>query len=138
MTNIMEFNSRFGNNQACLVWLFGQRFGKPECPKCGKVNKYHRQGKSSHFVCECGAHQLSPKKDTIFEKSDTDLYKWFYALYLFSSSKNGVSAKELQRQLKVTYKCAWRIASQIRKLFAEHNLSLSGTVEINETYIGEK
>ncbi|MGH7141689.1 MAG: IS1595 family transposase [Minisyncoccia bacterium] len=96
------------------------------------------QEKTSHFVCVCGQHQLSPKKDTIFEKSDTDLYKWFFALYLFSVSKNGVSAKELQRHLKVTYKTAWRIGNQIRKLFAEYNLTLSGEVEADETYIGGK
>lgn len=133
---IQQFNNKFPDNTACLSWLFNERFGKPQCPKCGKVNKYHQQSGSSHFVCVCGAHQLSPKKDTIFEKSDTDLYKWFFALHLFSVSKNGVSAKELQRQLGVTYKCAWRIANQIRKLFSEHGLTLSGTIEADETYVG--
>lgn len=136
MINIQDFNKQFRDNKACLEWLFRERYGKPKCPKCGKINRYHRQGESSHFICACGAHQLSPKKDTIFEKSDTDLFKWFFALYLFSVSKNGVSAKELQRQLKVTYKCAWRIGAQIRKLFAEYNLALSGEVEADETYIG--
>ncbi|GAI69364.1 unnamed protein product, partial [marine sediment metagenome] len=52
----------------------------------------------------------SPLADTIFHKSSTSLKDWFYSLYLFSVSKNGVSAKELERQLGVTYKCAWRIA----------------------------
>ncbi len=133
---IQQFNRDFPDNTACLKWLLKERFGKPICPKCGRLNKYHQQGKSSHFVCVCGGHQLSPKKNTIFEKSDTDLYKWFYALYMFSTCKNGVSAKELQTKLGVTYKTAWRIAHQIRKLFAEHHIKLSGTVEADETYIG--
>lgn len=135
---IQQFKEKFPDNKSCLNWLFESRFGKPQCPKCGEVNKYHRQGNSSHFVCACGKHQLSPKKDTIFEKSDTDLFKWFFALYLFSTSKNGVSALELERHLQVTYKCAWRIANQIRKLFSEHNLTLSGIVETDETYVGGK
>ncbi len=89
-------------------------------------------------MCMCGGHQLSPKKDTIFEKSDTDLYKWFYSIFLFSVSKNGVSAKELQRQIKVTYKTAWRMGHQVRKLCNEYNIILSGIVEADETYIGGK
>lgn len=135
---IQQFNKDFPDNTTCLMWLFTKRFGTPICPKCKMVNKYYRQGNTSHFICACGQHQLSPKKDTIFEKSDTDLYKWFYALFLFANSKNGVSAKELQRQLGCTYKCAWRIGTQIRKLFDEYNIPLSNTVELDETYVGGK
>lgn len=136
--SILEFNKKYPDNKACLEYLFVKRFGEPACPKCGKVNQYHRQGESSHFVCACGGHQLSPKKDTIFEKSDTDLYKWFYVLFLFSKSKNGVAAKEVQRQIQCTYKCAWRICFQIRRMFTEHGVSLSDIVEGDETYIGGK
>jgi hypothetical protein len=52
---------------------------------------------------------------TPFEKSRTSLRKWFYAMYLFTTSRHGVPAKELQRQLGVTYKCAWRMGHEIRK-----------------------
>jgi transposase-like protein len=134
--NIQEFNRNFPDNKACLAFLFVKRFGEPVCPKCQRVNQYHLQGNTSHFVCACGGHQLSPKKDTIFEKSDTDLYKWFYALFLFSKSKNGVSGKEVQRQIQCTYKCAWRICFQIRTMFEEHNVTLSDIVETDETYVG--
>ncbi len=72
----------------------------------------------------------------IFDHSPTPLTKWFYALYLFSVSKNGVSAMELQRHLGVTYKTAWRMCNQIRWLMQQSGNPLSGIVEIDETYIG--
>jgi transposase len=59
-------------------------------------------------------------------------------MFLFANSKNGVSAKELQRQLGVTYKTAWRMAKQIRKLFEDNKDQLEGIVEVDETYIGRK
>jgi transposase-like protein len=133
---IQDFNKEFPDNDSCLQYLFNQRFSKAVCPSCNKAGNYHRQANSSHYVCSCGKHQISPKKDTIFENSITDLYKWFFAIFLFSNSKNGVSAKELQRQLGVTYKCAWRIAKQIRSLFSEDTEPFDGTVEVDETYIG--
>ena len=136
--NIQTFNKKFPNNEACLAWLFEAKFGNPTCPKCHKLNKYHQQKGSSHFVCACGGHQLSPKINTIFQKSDTDLYKWFFAIYLFSASKNGVAGKELQRQLGVTYKTAWRMTKQIRHLMKQGNSMLSGVIDIDETYMGGK
>ena len=72
----------------------------------------------------------------IFRKSSTSLWNWFYAIYLFSVAKNGVSAKELERHLGVTYKTAWRMAKQIRLLMAQDTDKLTGVVEADETYIG--
>lgn len=59
-------------------------------------------------------------------------------MYLFSISKNGVAAKELERELKVTYKCAWRIAFQIRELMKQKTGLFGGIVESDETYVGGK
>ena len=77
---------------------------------------------------------------TPFERSRTPLQKWFYAMYLFTTSRHGVPAKELQRQLGVTYKCAWRMGHEIRKYMADTDGdgSLGGHVEIDETYVGGK
>ena len=63
---------------------------------------------------------------------------WFYAIYLFTTSRHGVPAKELERQLGVTYKTAWRMADLIRKHMAEvdDEWPLFGDVEIDETYVG--
>src|SRR5262245_5170847 len=108
-----DFTRLFPDNEACLKYLFATHHAKAKCPKCGETGKYHRQASTSHFVCQCGGSQISPKKGTIFEKSDTDLEKWFLAIFLMSQSRNGVAAKEIERTCIVTYKTAWRMAKQI-------------------------
>lgn len=70
------------------------------------------------FCCMNG-HHFSVFKNSIFEKTTTPMYKWFWAIYLFSVSRNGVAAKELERQLDVTYKTAHRMAKQIRSALGE-------------------
>lgn len=135
---IQQFNEEYPDNTACLQYLFDTMYGTAKCPKCKRVGQYHRQEETSHYVCSCGGHQISPKKGTIFQKSDTDLYKWFFAMFLFSASKNGVSAKEIERQVGVTYKTAWRMAHQIRHLMKTVTEKDSGTFEADETYIGGK
>src|SRR6266699_89819 len=78
---------------------------------------------------------------TIFHKSRTNLTKWFFAMYLMTSTRHGVAAKEIARQLGVTYKCAWRICHELRKLMAsaDYGGPLGGPgkhVEIDETVMG--
>ena len=120
--------------------MFDQRFGDmPACPKCGIVDpKYYRVRSKKAYECKDCGNQISPLANTIFHKSETSLRSWFYALFQFSVSKNGVSAKELERTLGVTYKTAWRIAKLIRSLMQQGGNPLSGVVEIDETYIGGK
>ena len=75
---------------------------------------------------------------TIFEKSSTSLRTWFYAMYLMSATRCGISAKQIQRETGVTYKTAWRMFKQIRTLMSE-DVSLEGeAVEMDETYVGGK
>lgn len=136
---IKDFQSEFPNDDVCLEYIFQQRFGKDfECPKCGKIDSYYRVKKRKSYACAWCANQVYPTKGTIFEKSDTALTLWLFALFLMSQAKNGVSAKELERQLGVTYKTAWRIAKQIRSLMEQQPSLLSGVVEADETYIGGK
>lgn len=134
--SIVEFTKSFPDNEACLDYLFEQSFGHKKCPKCARTGRYHLQAGTSHYVCQCGGHQISPKKGTIFEKSDTDLVKWFLAIFLMSQSKNGVAAKEIERMCGVTYKTAWRMAHQIRRMMEESPSLLSGEVEADETVVG--
>lgn len=128
--SIKEFRTEFPNDDVCLDYVFAAKY--PDL-----VGKYYRVKGRSSYANVAGEH-LYPLVGTIFEHSSTPLTLWFYAIYLFSASKNGVSAKELERQLGVTYKCAWRIASKIRDLMAGTNGKLTGTVEMDETYIGGK
>jgi len=73
---------------------------------------------------------------TIFEHSPTPLKLWFYAIYLMSSTRCGISAKQIQRETGVTYKTAWRMFRQIRTLLQEDISTLTGEVEVDETYVG--
>ena len=106
------------------------------CRRCERPTRFHRIRNRRAYVCQfCGAH-VYPCVGTIFEKSRTPLRKWFYAIYLFAGSRHGVPAKELERQLGVTYKCAWRMAHKIREFMATMDVDLLfGEVEIDETYI---
>ena len=110
-----ELRADFPDEKACLEMIFKIRYPTGlSCPKCHKTKFYPVKGRRS-YACACG-FQVYPTEGTIFHKSSTPLTTWFYAIFLMIQSKNGVTAKELQRQLGVTYKCAWRIAKQIRLL----------------------
>lgn len=131
--------TEFPDDDTCLEYIFQQRYGHLQyCPSCGTKGKFYRIRTRKYYKCAHCAFELYPLSGTIFHKSETPLTKWFFAIFLFSNSKNGVSAKELERHLGVTYKTAWRIAKLIRQLMDEHNFDLTGIVEIDETYIGGK
>jgi transposase-like protein len=136
---IKDFDKQFPNDDACLEYLKQARFPKGIfCPKCQKVTTHYRIAGRKVYSCEfCGSH-VSPTAGTIFHKSDTPLQSWFHAIFLMASTKTGISAKQLQRELGVTYKTAWRMFKQIRKLMDENVNPLMGQVEVDETYIGGK
>ncbi|OHB37213.1 MAG: hypothetical protein A2060_03645 [Planctomycetes bacterium GWA2_50_13] len=135
---IKDFKRDFPNDDVCLDYIFGQRYGKDSvCPKCGKTGFYRVSDRKCYACAWCG-HQIHPLANTIFHKSSTKLTDWFFAIFLMSQSKNGVSAKEIERHLGVTYKTAWRIQKQIRSLMTQDNPMLGGTVEVDETYVGGK
>lgn len=133
-----DLEKDYPTEDSCLEAIYQNRYGNDfACPNCNKSGKFHKIAGRKRYDCQCG-HSLNPLSGTIFHKSDTPLKDWFFAMFLFSCSKNGVSAKELERELGVTYKTAWRMAKQIRLLFSQNGLSLSGTIEMDETYYGGK
>ena len=132
---IKDFNKEYQDDSACLNQIFNNRFGfLKECPECKNKAKFYKVSNRKCFACQFCGYQIHPLADTIFHKSSTPLKLWFYGIFLFSASRNGVSAKELQRHLGVTYKTAWRMAQQIRKLMSQDTDKLSGIVEADETY----
>ena len=136
---IKNLKADFPNDDACLDFIFKNRWPKGvTCPNCESKDFYHVKGRKS-YACKCG-YQVSPTEGTIFHKSSTPLTLWFHAIFLMSQSKNGVAAKELERQLGVTYKCAWRTARQIRLLMTDDDGPLGDNeiVELDETYVGGK
>lgn len=136
---INDFNLKYADDDACLDEVFQQRFSDLEnCPECGGEAKFYKVSGRKCYACQFCGHQLHPLAGTVFHKSPTPLKTWFYAIFLFSTSKNGVAALELQRHIGVTYKCAWRMARQIRILMSQKPSLLKGKVEADETYIGGK
>ncbi|HVM34356.1 MAG TPA: IS1595 family transposase [Actinomycetota bacterium] len=135
--SIFEFDQEFLDDAACLNYLVAQLY--PDgiyCPTCKKVTKHHRERKRPSYACQfCGRHE-HPLKGTIFENSATSLKLWFYAIYLMSSTRCGISAKQLERELGVTYKTAWRMFNKIRSLLIQDDAPFEGTVEVDEAYIG--
>ncbi|MEW8509041.1 MAG: IS1595 family transposase [Candidatus Thiodiazotropha sp.] len=138
---ITDFFKKFPTDDACLEHVMHLRYGKTcDCPKCGKHAKFARIKKMPAYACPWCGHHIHPMAGTPFERTRTPLQKWFYAIYLFTTTRHGVPAKELQRQLGVTYKTAWRIGHEIRKYMGkvDGDSGLSGHVEVDETYVGGK
>ena len=145
MCNIKEFNKKFPDDEACLEYLFKRDYGHlTKCPNCSNKFSYSKRGGTKAYQCNYCGNPISPTANTIFHKSSTSLKNWFYVIFLFAKSKNGVAAKEIERQLGVTYKCAWRICKKVRELLAENDdndFTDSGSnngYEIDETYVGGK
>ncbi len=135
---IQDFFKRFPTDEACLAHIFNLRFGKDfGCPKCGEIGKFRKLAKQPAYTCNCG-HHVHPMQGTIFQDTHTPLAKWFYAVYLFTTTRHGVPAKELQRQLGVSYPTAFRMAHLIREHMAraDGDPRLGGHVEADETLIG--
>jgi transposase len=141
---IQQFLETYPDDDACLAHLFETRYGKePVCPKCGQVDTFHKLKKLPAYTCNCG-HHVHPMAGTPFERSRTPLRTWFYVMFLFCATRNGLSAKEIQRQIGVTYKTAWRIGHEIRKYmgWVDGDRPLGGKrgpiVEVDKAFIGGK
>jgi transposase-like protein len=143
----MEFMADFPDDATCLEWLWRTRFSEDGeaafCPKCEAVTPFRRyatmQQRQSWTCTQCG-HHVHPTAGTIFHKSSTSLHLWFYAMYLMTSTRCGISAKQLERELGCTYKTAWRMFNLIRNelMDQDDDEMLSGEVEMDEMYVGGK
>jgi len=129
---VKSFQAEFPNDEACLEFIFDALHSR-SCSCGGKYNliKGRRQ-----FQCSKCRFQIAPTANTIFHKSPTPLTLWFHAIHVFSNAKSGISAKQMERDLEVTYKCAWRILSLIRKSLKQSKEPLTGIVEMDSAYIG--
>jgi len=136
---VKEFFARFPHDASCLNHIMEVRYGvRHECRKCGVYGTFHKLEQRRAFSCaHCGDH-VYPTAGTVFQDTRTPLQVWFYAIYLFVTTRHGVSGKELERTLGVTYKTAWRMGQQIRKLMikADGFEMLKGHVELDEAYVG--
>lgn len=138
--DLLELEKRFSTERKCEKFLKKKRW--PDgvtCPKCGSKKNYWIKTRRI-WECKDCHYQFSVTTGTIFHRSRTPLKKWFLAIYLMCTFKKGVSAKQLERQLGVTYKTAWRMSHQIRKAMKHTNFEdkLGGVVEVDGAYSGGK
>src|SRR5690242_95816 len=142
--SLMEFMREYPDDDSCLEALWRRRYSEDgthaECPRCGQereFKRYETKQQRQSWSCVACSHKLHPTAGTIFHKSSTSLHLWFYAMYLMTSTRCGISAKQLERELGVTYKTAWRMAHLIRhRLMTQETDQLSGKVEADETLVG--
>ncbi len=118
----------------------------PVCPHCGATSEHATkfEGKAHRvglYKCNACAEQFTATVGTILEQSHLPIRTWLMAFSLLCSSKKGLSALQLQRQLGIgSYRSAWHMAHRIRHAMSVGPLAelLKGTVEVDETYVGGK
>jgi ISXO2-like transposase domain/Transposase zinc-ribbon domain len=136
--DLPTFIARFGTDEACRDYLFHQRWPDGfRCRACGHGEAWALARRNIYECAACG-RQHSLLKDTIFEQTKTGLARWFLAIYLVTSSKGGIAAAELQRQMGFgSYQTAWSWLHKIRKAMVRRDRQpLHDRVEADETYVG--
>jgi transposase len=140
--NLRQFQARFPTEESCLDHLMRTRYGaRHDCGGCGREASFYRVKARRSYACEHCGFQVYPTAGTPFERTRTPLRDWFFVMFQFCASCNGVAAKAVERQLGVTYKTAWRMCHAIREYMGavDGNGPVGGftkQVEIDETFIG--
>lgn len=139
-TNLIEFEEWFRTDAQCQEYL--ERMRWPDgfrCPRCGHPSGW-KTGRSGLWECANCRHQTTVTAGTILEGTRKSLRLWFLAMWLIVSEKNGISAKGLQRQLGFSrYETVWTWLHKLRRAMVRPGRDLlSGSVEIDETYVGGK
>ena len=140
---ILDLRERFPTDEACMEHMMRTRYGdRHDCEKCGRNAHFYRVKTRTAYACEYCGHQVYPMAGTPFENTRTSLRLWFYVMFQFCASRNGVAAKEVQRQTGVTYKTAWRMCNKIREYmsYVDGDGGLGGPgrphVEADKAFIG--
>jgi len=137
---LSDFLKKYKTNEDCLEEIKNIIYSNGvKCKICKKITPHYKIKSKKVYSCQNCGTQVSPLANTIFHKSSTDLLDWFYAIYLITQTRGGLPALELQRMLGCSYKTAWRMGHQIRKLMTDEEKGLlSGDVEVDETFVGGK
>jgi transposase-like protein len=137
-SDLPGFLERFGTDDQCRACLFRARWPDGfSCAGCGHGRAWAHKARLIYECAACGK-QHSLLAGTIFEQTKTGLARWFLAIYLVTSSKGGISAMELQRQMGFgSYQTAWTWLHKIRKAMVRpERAPLGARVEADETYLG--
>jgi transposase-like protein len=141
--SIVGIAERFPNSLAAAEYLESIRWPNgPVCPHCENAEKHYKLPNKTRRLWKCAKcrKQFTVTVGTIFESSHIPLHKWLWAFFLVCSSKKGMSAHQLHRMLGITYKSAWFMCHRIRYAMEQPPFArkLTGTVEVDETYVGGK
>jgi transposase-like protein len=142
---VSQFETAFPNEEACDAFLVAHRWPDGvHCPRCGSTNVYPLQTMQYRWECpDCrqgGAYRFSHLVGTVFENTNVDLRQWFRVVHLMTTSKKGISARQVHRYMGFgSYKTAWYMCHRIRAAMQDKAFrQLMGIVEVDETYIGGK
>lgn len=135
---LMEFMDKFKTEQDCRDHFFKIKW--PEgfvCPRCGCTEHGFIETRGLYQCRKCG-HQVSLTAGTIMHKSHLSLRKWFCAIFLMSHDKRGVSAKQLSRDIAVSYGTAWYLLHKLRSAMGQRDAQyiLRGIVEMDDAFFG--
>src|SRR4030067_518815 len=139
---INNFNNEFPDNDKCLEWLINYKYpngiicNNTKCKKYNTVTPHHKIKNRMCYSCDYYGHHIYPMANTIFQDSTTQLKYWFHAVYIMSSTRCGISAKQIQRETGVTYKTAWRMFKQEQTRLGEDIERLEGSEDVEENYLG--
>ncbi len=117
-----DFLKQFPSDESCLEEVKKLRYPKGiECPLCNRITKHYKVEKRNAYACEYCRHQVYPLVGTIFEKTTTPLRLWFFCMFLMTHTRAKISIRQLQQELEVTYKTAWRMYKNIKDLMRLNN-----------------
>lgn len=144
--NINLTDPIFHDEAKALAHLEADRWnGEPSCPHCGSLRVRRMGGKTQAgmFLCNDCRDKFTVRTGSVMERSHVPLHKWLLATHIMAASKKGMSAKQMERMLGVTYKTAWFLCHRIREAMdgAAPQGPLGGhneVVEVDETYVGGK
>ncbi|MAT96872.1 MAG: IS1595 family transposase [Anaerolineaceae bacterium] len=136
---LKDLRKDFPTEEACLEWLKDRRY--PDgiyCKNCEEVTPHYLVASRKSFSCQNCGHHVHPTAGTIFHKSSTPLTIWFEVVFRMTQTRMGISAKQIEREMGVTYKTAWRMCKLVRQQLEEDKdpFDSNDTVEVDESYFG--
>lgn len=138
--SLLQLFKAFPEEDSARVYFEGQRWPDgPVCPACGEIKRIWSNPKRAGFYrCNADLIVFTVRSGTIFERSKVPLHKWIYAMYLLMTARKGISSVQLHAEIGVTQKTAWFMLQRLREACGNDPTELTGTVEIDEVYIGGK
>lgn len=123
--SLAKLSKRFPTDDTCLEEIKRLKYPSGiKCRQCNKTTKHYKLKKRNSYSCINCRNQTYPLKDTIFEKTRTPLRTWFFAMYLLTQTWGKISVVDLQRELGVTYKTAWKISTSLKMVMEQNNAEL--------------